>query len=367
MGDPTRRFLVPCILVIAGLLVFPALDVVSRMNTLYTAEAYPITRLFVNIAPWVTVAVFAGGSIISLIKISRDQDSQISQLRKLTIAYLFAIVVVVPVVIYWLFGGASDYLIDFNGREHFINPGSPDWISIYALLCLALLVAALPPALTGAPKWLSRNLAKETPEAVEAELAGALGLSASVTSTISDHGEPSQDYRDIEKQLGDLSTDPLTRLALAQSDGHARLILKYYAQGYSQANLGFISSLAFAIVGFIAILLSAFSLWFNGGGSVVSTSITGAAGGISGAVSFLFFRRADKGRELMMELVDKLRSDREQELNVLRSIGQMDKFDDGSLKDVLRTAATLQFMNSSVTLEDLANFMKASKEMDNRN
>lgn len=363
MGDLAKRFLIPCILVAAGLLVFPALDVISRLDSLSTEETHPFTRFFFNIAPWVVVAVFAGGAIFSLLRMSREEGSQGPQLRKLTVGYFFTIAIVIPFVIYWLFGGASNYLRDFNDREHFVDPDSPDWISIYALLCLALLVATVPLLFAGAPKWLAMNLVTESPEAVEAELAGVLGLSS---STVSDNGEASQESRDIERKFDGLSVDPLTRLALTQSDGHARLILKYYAQGYSQANLGFIFSLVFAVVGFVAILLSAFSLWLNGGGAVVSTSITGAAGGISGTVSFLFFRRADKGRELMMELVDKLRSDREQELNVLRSLGQMDKFTDGSLKDVLRTAATLQFMNSSVTLEDLANFMKSSKEIENR-
>ncbi|GAA3081706.1 hypothetical protein GCM10010449_02110 [Streptomyces rectiviolaceus] len=264
-----------------------------------------------------------------------------------------ATVAVAFISVYVFYDQVAGSLKEFSERENGIDPESSDWIGIFSLLTVTLLTSALPVVLFSLARFLTKTYSGSA-AAVEVELAGTLGLTGPRDPV--NYAEKS----DPASSRG-AADDPLTRLALEQSDGHARLILKYYAQGYSQANLGFRYSLVFAVVGFIAILMSSLSLWFQNGGSVVPVSITGSVGGISGAVSFLFFRRADKGRELLMDLVDKLRTDRERELNVLRSLAQMDSFEDAELRDVLRTAATLQFLDSSITLDQLTKFVKSRR------
>ncbi|MFD0553125.1 hypothetical protein ACFQ0X_31095 [Streptomyces rectiviolaceus] len=347
------KYCIPGILAASGVLAFSAFDVTARVNSLYVPSVHPFTATFVNIVPWVGIASFAVASMVALLRTSREDLGDTKSGRTVLRGYSVATVAVAFISVYVFYDQVAGSLKEFSERENGIDPESSDWIGIFSLLTVTLLTSALPVVLFSLARFLTKTYSGSA-AAVEVELAGTLGLTGPRDPV--NYAEKS----DPASSRG-AADDPLTRLALEQSDGHARLILKYYAQGYSQANLGFRYSLVFAVVGFIAILMSSLSLWFQNGGSVVPVSITGSVGGISGAVSFLFFRRADKGRELLMDLVDKLRTDRERELNVLRSLAQMDSFEDAELRDVLRTAATLQFLDSSITLDQLTKFVKSRR------
>ena len=352
-------------------LMLSALEIDGKMIGVEPDQVYGITAWLIMGGPWAVILIFATATIISLIRASRGNlvAPGLPSRNRVTVASIVS-TLAVSIILYVIFSAISSHVAILAGRSPWsdepIWPNSPEWVPLYTLLLFSLLISLAPLLFPGVADWVHSTRLFSNPRTVEKEWLGALGLGGNRSGQSSgqiNRDSPGEDVTLEEALLGiptreqNAANSPLEKLALEQSDGHARLILKYYAQGYSQANLGFRFSLFFAVMGFIAIVASGMSLWLHGNGSVIPTSVTGAAGGISGAVSFLFFRRADKGRELMMDLVDKLREDGEKELNLLRSLEQMEKFESGSLKDALRTAATLQFLNSSVTLEQLSSFL----------
>ncbi|WP_167402538.1 TRADD-N-associated membrane domain-containing protein [Micromonospora viridifaciens] len=145
----------------------------------------------------------------------------------------------------------------------------------------------------------------------------------------------------------------LAELTRSQSDGNARLIIKYYAQGHRQASVSFTLSMIFAVAGF-AIAVLAVVIYILKPSSLAGSVATAAVGAVTELVSVLFFRRADRGRDLMMELVDKLRDDREREARFIGALSVIEKVDSPAMKDALRAAAVLRFTESPVSAGDLA-------------
>ncbi|WP_427921502.1 TRADD-N-associated membrane domain-containing protein [Streptomyces sp. cg40] len=357
------KFPILLMLISSVFLALSVMEIDAEFDSIDPSEVSSLTAAFIEVGPWLAIALFIGATLLSFTKASRSSAEWRPE-TKYTSAFFAGSAVITAVALYAIFGGIFSSLKEIYDSEHGVNPNSAKWIPIYSLLILAILASFLPVLAIGAMNLLAGKFLVASPlthPAIEVELVNALGLENGGSERESSENDLELDVSTDDQRAGAARktvNDPLTRLAIAHSDGHARLILKYYAQGYSQANLGFISSLGFAVIGFFAILASALSLWFLGAKSAVPISITGFSGAISGAVSFLFFRRADKGRELMMGLIDKLRLDREKELNTLRSLEQMEKFDKGILPDALRAAAALQFMNSSITLEQLSTFLR---------
>jgi hypothetical protein len=144
----------------------------------------------------------------------------------------------------------------------------------------------------------------------------------------------------------------LATLARQYSDGNARLIIKYYAQGHRQASVSFILSMVFAVAGFVITAVAVVGYILRPG-ELTSTVVTGTSGAIAETVSVLFFRRADKGRDLMMGLVDKLLTDREQESKYIGAIALLDEVGNSRIKDALRAVTILGFTGSSISVDQL--------------
>ena len=132
----------------------------------------------------------------------------------------------------------------------------------------------------------------------------------------------------------------------------ARMVIKYYNQGHRQASVSFILSMTFAILGFIVVAVAVIG-YVRNPDQLGTTVVTGVVGAINEVVSFLFFQRADKGRELMMGLVDRLRDDREKERQFAAAIGTIGQVENSGVRDALRAAVTLQFSGASTTLSDI--------------
>jgi hypothetical protein len=152
---------------------------------------------------------------------------------------------------------------------------------------------------------------------------------------------------------GERASNEIADLVRQQSDGHARLVIKYYAQGHAQASISFFLSMTFAVVGFILIAIALVQV-LQQPDQPVAAGATGFVGIVNEAVSFLFFRRADKGRDLMMRLIDKLRVDRESEMKFVAGLAAIEQVKSGGLQDALRAAAALAFTGSPLNLEHLA-------------
>jgi Cyanobacterial TRADD-N associated 2-Transmembrane domain len=144
----------------------------------------------------------------------------------------------------------------------------------------------------------------------------------------------------------------LTRKTSQYSDGKARMVIKYYNQGHRQASVSFILSMTFAILGFIVVAVAAIG-YIRNPDQLGTTVVTGIVGAINEVVSFLFFQRADKGRELMMGLVDRLRDDREKERQFAAAIGTIGQVENSGVRDALRAAVTLQFSGASTKFSDI--------------
>lgn len=145
----------------------------------------------------------------------------------------------------------------------------------------------------------------------------------------------------------------LAELERNQSDGNARLVIKYYAQGHRQASVSFILSMVFAVAGFSIAAAAVLSYLINPT-NVTGVVVTGTVGAVTELVSILFFRRADRGRDLMMKLVDRLRDDREKEGCFVKTIAMIEQVENPAMKDALRAMAALEFSGSSLTAKELS-------------
>lgn len=145
------------------------------------------------------------------------------------------------------------------------------------------------------------------------------------------------------------TAETLADVVRQQSDGHTRLIVKYYAQGYQQAFVSFLSSLAFAVVGFGVIIAACVYLLLHPT-EPEPAAISGAAGLVTQGVGYLFFRRADKARELMLGLIDKLREDRDQEVRFIAGLASTSAINSSSLRDAVKVATALTLTGATMTL-----------------
>jgi hypothetical protein len=164
---------------------------------------------------------------------------------------------------------------------------------------------------------------------------------------------------------GTAASSQLAEIMREYSDGNARMAIKYYTQGHRQASLSFILSMIFAILGFGIVVVAVIG-YIRNPGQIGSAVVTGVVGAVNEVVSFLFFQRADKSRELMMGLVDRLRDDREKERQFIGAVGTIDQVDDTAIKDALRAAVALKFAESPATLEEIAK-LAASRSLAARN
>jgi hypothetical protein len=208
----------------------------------------------------------------------------------------------------------------------------------------------------------SQDTAGRTPTELDSCADNELSPSDSADSNLEygDHGN----LTILDSRVGTINIDDnktaslLATLTRDYSNGNARLAVRYYLQGYRQASVSFILSMVFAAAGFVIVGIAVV-------GYIVQPTqwagavVTAVAGAMNEAVGVLFFRRADKGRELMMSLIDRLRDDREREVDFVSAIAMMNQVESDSLKDVLRVATVLNFTKSPVTLADLERLAKS--------
>lgn len=202
---------------------------------------------------------------------------------------------------------------------------------------------------------------------VESDLIQTLGLAERVGPT-QDHGptpgrdsglaSAEQGERDLVNNIfvnfGDEkeSAEALAEVVRHQSDGHTRLIVKYYAQGYQQALVTFIASLTFAIAGFGVVIWACVYL-FQHPSEPEPAAISGAAGLVTQAVGYLFFRRADKARELMTKLIDKLREDRDREMRFIAGLASASAIRSASLRDAVKVATATSLLGIALPVSEL--------------
>ncbi|MGW3961858.1 TRADD-N-associated membrane domain-containing protein [Amycolatopsis sp. NPDC005003] len=170
--------------------------------------------------------------------------------------------------------------------------------------------------------------------------------------------------RDVRTGRGEIdvassrATSEIADVVRQQSDGHALLVVKYYAQGLTQASVSFALSMTFSVIGFGLIAIAVIQGIVHPD-HALPAGITAVAGIVNQGVASLFFRRADKGRELMMQLIDKLRKDRESEMRFVAGLTQIEQAQAEGLKDALRASAALAFTDSPMSLEHLANLVNS--------
>ena len=148
------------------------------------------------------------------------------------------------------------------------------------------------------------------------------------------------------------SASVLTEFVQSQSDGNARLVIKYYAQGYLQASLTFVLSVVVALAGFVLACLAIISFLQNPGVTPVAV-VTAVVSAVTEIIGFLFFRRADKARELMTSLIDKLREDRKAERDYISTLALIDAIKSVELQDATRVAVLCKFADTNVTLTEI--------------
>ncbi|WP_433087483.1 TRADD-N-associated membrane domain-containing protein [Dactylosporangium sp. CA-052675] len=203
---------------------------------------------------------------------------------------------------------------------------------------------------------------------VESDLIQTLGLSER-KGNASD-GEPTAPSVQAESQernerdsIGDIfvnfgsdgdgeSAEALADVVRRHSDGHTRLIVKYYAQGYQQALVTFIASLAFAIAGF-GVVMWACAYLFQHPNEPEPAGVLGATGLVTQAIGYLFFRRADKARELMINLIDKLREDRDREIRFIAGLASAAAIKTKSLRDAVKVATATSLLGVSLPIAEL--------------
>ncbi|GAA1937536.1 TRADD-N-associated membrane domain-containing protein [Amycolatopsis minnesotensis] len=131
-------------------------------------------------------------------------------------------------------------------------------------------------------------------------------------------------------------------------------MVKYYAHAHRQASISFMLSIAFAVIGFAIFAAAAVSYLRNPdqvGGAIIAT----VAGAVNEAIGFLFFQRADKARDLMVTMIDRLRTDREADRQFVSALGVIDQIENPAVQDSLRAAIATQYAGcSSTSLSDIA-------------
>lgn len=167
--------------------------------------------------------------------------------------------------------------------------------------------------------------------------------------------QPSRGEIDV---AGSRATSEIADVVRQQSDGHALLVVKYYAQGLTQASVSFVLSMTFSVIGFGLIAIAVIQGIIHPD-QALPAGITAVAGIVNQGVASLFFRRADKARELMMQLIDKLRKDREGEMRFVAGLTQIEQVQASGLKDALRASAALAFTGSPMSLEHLASLVNS--------
>lgn len=245
---------------------------------------------------------------------------------------------------------------------------------------ISLIVAA--GAGTGFAGFFAR-IFRNRADRVEKEVIGALGIETSpptpaetttlfdkifrsVDETSQEHGNDSgrQVSQEAERSRTEqnivlnLRSDSEASAALAevasrQADGHARLIVKYYAQGHQQAFVTFVSSVVFGIAGF-GVVIAACIYLLTHPKDPEPAAISGAVGLVTQGVSYLFFRRADGARSVMLKLIDKLRDDREKETRFIAGLMAGEGIGSVVLRDAVRAATAIQYSGSSYTPEQLS-------------
>ncbi len=200
---------------------------------------------------------------------------------------------------------------------------------------------------------------------IEKEVIGALGITVAPSKTPSEQtrahaafealSRPSSDCPEAQRSGQEACAEACAILAKAathQADGHARLIVKYYAQGHQQAFATFVASVVFGVAGFGVVIAACVYLLTHPDQSEPA-GIAGAVGLATQAVSFLFFRRADAARSLMLQLIDKLRDDRKNETRFIAGLLAGEGIGSATLRDAVRAATALQYSNSTLTPEQL--------------
>lgn len=148
-------------------------------------------------------------------------------------------------------------------------------------------------------------------------------------------------------------TSQLANLVREQSEGNAGLIVKYYAQGHRQASLSFTLSMLAATAGFV-IAAGALIGYIRNPENLTAAVVTAVVSAVIELIGFLFFRRADNGRELMMQMIDRIRQDREQERNYIAALSALDQIESTETKDAMRVVAVLEFSKAATTLDQVA-------------
>jgi heme/copper-type cytochrome/quinol oxidase subunit 4 len=148
----------------------------------------------------------------------------------------------------------------------------------------------------------------------------------------------------------------LVKLVQEQSEGNAGLIIKYYAQGHRQASLSFILSMLAAIAGFV-IAAAAVVGYLKNPENVTAAVATAVVSAVIELIGFLFFKRADNGRELMMQMVDRIRQDREQERNYVTTLAMLDRIDSNEIRDMMHVVVIREFSGVAVSLDEMVEFI----------
>lgn len=148
------------------------------------------------------------------------------------------------------------------------------------------------------------------------------------------------------------SAEAIAEVVRQHSDGHTRLIVKYYAQGYQQALATFVASLVFAVAGFGVVVWACVYL-FQHPDEPEPAGVLGAVGLVNQAIGYLFFRRADKARELMIRLIDKLREDRDREIHFIAGLASAAAIKTTSLRDAVKVATATALLGVSIPVTEL--------------
>jgi hypothetical protein len=256
---------------------------------------------------------------------------------------------------------------------------APLW-AIPAVAASASLVLC---GLAGSLYWLA-SLASMKTRVVEFEMAEELGLSASADTPAATsnhnangngrrpHAEPPGPDVDPESTLG-LALDPaplaeyrprvllnlenksssmLAEFVRQQSDGNARLVIRYYVHGLRHASTSFVFGMVLAVAGLV-ISAAAVADYIARPHQLAGPVVAAVFGALVEGVGLLFLRRANKGRDLVLKLVDRLLDDRERESCFLGAITVIEQVASLRMKDALRAAAVLKFTDSSTPPEQL--------------
>ncbi|MEV4508909.1 hypothetical protein AB0K00_08120 [Dactylosporangium sp. NPDC049525] len=239
-------------------------------------------------------------------------------------------------------------------------------------IILAALSSFLLTSIASVFSWITARFSERRSRDVESQVIQALGLpdvaSQQEIATSDREIDLSNSISELQRLIADAgknsgqkvvvnivtntASESLSEVAKRDSESHTRLVVKYYAQGHQQAFITFLASVTFATVGFIVILGAAIFLLMNPN-QPEPAALTGAVGLINQGISYLFFRRADKARATMLQLIDKLREDREKEIRFIAGVVASDSIVAPSLRDAVRAATAVQSFGSNFTPEQL--------------